>query len=281
MSYPAKLLRIRPRDLAIAAVATGLCFVVPVAAQYGTGMNQGPAAASAFAGSVPTGAATNEVLNLTLRDAITRAMRYNLATVESGENSRIARGQRLISLSKLLPQVSVGASENVQQLSLATLGIKIPGVPNVIGPFSYSSVDGNLSQTLFSFESIQRFRAARTAEEAAQLGYNDVLDVVTLAVGNAYLQVIEANSRIEAQEAQVRNARALYDQALDQVQAGTAPRIDLTRTEVQLHTEEYNLSVSRNNFAVAKLDLSRAIGLPAGVWLDHIGTRDVCLVQTA
>jgi outer membrane protein TolC len=36
----------------------------------------------------------------------------------------------------------------------------------------------------------------------------------------------------------------------------------VTRTEVQLHTEEYNLSVARNNFAVAKLALGRAIGLP-------------------
>jgi outer membrane protein TolC len=146
--------------------------------------------------------------------------------------------------------------------------LKLPGVPRVVGPFSYSSVDANLSQTLFSFESIQRFRAARTAEQAAQLTYNDVLDVVTLAVGNAYLQVIEASSRIQAQEAQVQNARALYDQAADEVQAGTAPRIDLTRSEVQLHTEEYNLSVSRNNFDIAKLDLSRAIGLPLGQEFD-------------
>src|SRR5262249_36332552 len=126
----------------------------------------------------------------TLRDAITRALRYNLATIESGENARIARGQRLLALSKLLPQISAGASENVQQLSLATLGIKnLPGIPTVIGPFAYSSVDASVSQTLFSFESIQRFRAARTAEDAAKLNYQDALDVVTLAVGNAYLQV--------------------------------------------------------------------------------------------
>jgi outer membrane protein TolC len=208
------------------------------------------------------------VLHLSLRDAITRALRYNLATIESGENARIARGQRLLALSKLLPQVSAGVSENLGQTNLATFGLKLPNIPAVIGPYSYSSVDASLSQTLFSFESIQRFRAARTAEQAAQLSYNDVLDVVTLAVGSAYLQVIEASSRIEAQEAQVRNARALYDQALDQVQAGTAPRIDLTRSEVQLHTEQYNLSVSRNNFAVSKLDLSRAIGLPLGQEFD-------------
>jgi outer membrane protein TolC len=133
-----------------------------------------------------------------------------------------------------------------------------------VGPFSYTSVDATASQTLFSFESIQRFRSARTAEQAAQLSYQDILDAVTLTVGNAYLQVIETDSRIQAQEAQVRNARALYDQALDEVQAGTSPRIEATRTEVQLHTEEYNLSVTRNNFAVAKLTLGRAIGLPLG-----------------
>ncbi len=186
-------------------------------------------------------------------------------TIESGQNAQIARGQRLIALSKLLPQVSAGLSENVEQLSLATFGLQqIQGIPNIVGPSSYTSVDGAVSQTLFSFESIQRFRAARTAEQAAQLSYQDILDAVTLTVGNAYLQVIEADSRIQAQEAQVRNARALYDQALDELQAGTSPRIEATRTEVQLRTEEYNLSVARNNFQLAKLTLGRAIGLPLG-----------------
>src|SRR4029077_2171041 len=92
-----------------------------------------------------------------------------------------------------------------------------------VGPFGYSSVDASVSQTLFSYESIQRFRAARTAEQAAQLSYQDILDVVTLTVGNAYLRIIEADSRIKAQEAQVQNARALYDRAVDQVTAGGAP----------------------------------------------------------
>jgi outer membrane protein TolC len=215
-------------------------------------------------GSVPSGPASDQIIRLTLRDAVSMALKYNLGTIESGENTQIARGQRLLALSKLLPQVSAGASENVTQANLATLGIKKLPIPNVIGPYSYSTVDANLSQTVFSFESIQRFRAARTAEQAAQLSYQDILDVVTLTVGNAYLQIIEAGSRIEAQEAQVRNARALYDQAVDQVQAGTAPRIDATRTEVQLHTEEFNLSIARNNFEVAKLTLGRAIGLPLG-----------------
>src|SRR5258706_8873485 len=223
---------------------------------------------SAVTGSVSGGAATNDVIRLSLQDAINMALRYNLGAIESGENVQITRGQRLISLSNLLPEVSAGAYENVAQTSLATFGFKLPGVPTVIGPYSYSTVEASLSQTLFSFESIQRFRAARTAEQAAQLSYQDILDVVTLTVGNAYLQVIETSSRIEAQQAQVRNAQALFDQAVGEYQAGTSPRIDATRTEVQFHTEEYNLSFARNNFAIAKLTLARAIGLPLGQAFD-------------
>src|SRR5581483_10603937 len=166
------------------------------------------------------------------------------------------------------PHVAAGASENVEQFSSATLGIKIPQVPAVTGPFSYSTAQASASQLLFGFESIQRFRAARTAEEAAQLTYNDTLDVITLVVGNAYLGVIEANSRIAAAEAQVRNAQALNNQATEQLHAGTSPRIEVTRSGVQLHTEQYNLSIARNNFEIAKLNLSRAIGLPLGQKFD-------------
>jgi len=268
---------------AILLLTTILCGVVPAAAQYNPGsgamtsyevsQSSGRVQGTVFAGSVPSGPATTEVLHLTLRDAVSRALRYNLGTIESGENVTTARGQRLLALSNLLPQISAGVSANVDQTSLASFGIKnVPGLPNVLGPYSYSSADATVSATLFNFSSIQRFRAARTAEQAARLSYQDTLDAVTLAVGNAYLEVIESASRIEAQQAQVRNAQALYDQALDSFQAGTAPKIDVTRTEVQLHTEQYNLSVARNNFEVAKLNLARAIGLPLGQQFDLADT---------
>ena len=223
---------------------------------------------SANFGSVPSGTATNEVLHLTLRDAINGAIRYNLGQIESGENARIARGERLRALSALLPRVSAGASENIEQVSKASVGIKIPQIPAVIGPVSYSTAQATASQTLFRFESIQHFRAADSAEKAAQLAYSDTLDVITLIVGSAYLQVIQAGSRVTTEEAQVKNAQALYDQAVDQLQAGTSPKIDVTRSGVQLHTEQYNLSIARNNFAIAKLNLSRAIGLPLGQAFD-------------
>jgi outer membrane protein TolC len=203
-------------------------------------------------------------VKLTFRDAINMALRYNLGQIEGRENVQAVRGQRLQALSLLLPQVNAGLTENVEQITTAPLGIKSPTIPSVLGPFSYSTAQASASLTIFSFESIQRFRAARTAELASQLSYNDTLDVITLTVGNLYLQVIEQSSRIVAAEAQVRNAQAVYDQAVEDLQAGTSPKIDVTRSGVQLHTEQYNLSIARNNFAIGKLNLGRAIGLPLG-----------------
>ena len=235
-----------------------LVFTLPSVAQRAANQS------TTILGSVPSGPATGEVKKLTLRDAINMALRYNLGQIEGTENVRATRGERLRALSYLLPQVNAGVAENVAQITTAALGIKSPAIPSILGPFSYSTAEATLTQTLFSVQSIQRFRAARTAEQAAQLSYDDTLDVITLTVGTSYLEVIQAASRIDAAEAQVRNAQAIYDQAQEELHAGTSPKIDVTRSGVQLHTEQYNLSVARNNFAIAKLNLGRAIGLPLG-----------------
>ncbi|HEY1305099.1 MAG TPA: TolC family protein [Vicinamibacterales bacterium] len=222
---------------------------------------------SQTSGSVPTGAATADVRRLTLRDAIGMALEYNLGAVESAEITRAARGQRLQALSVLLPQVSFGALHNRERVTSASFGFSgLPGfpVPSVIGPFGFSTASASVSQVVFNMESIQRLRASQTAEQAALLSHDDTLDLVTLSVGNAYLRGIEAASRIEATEAQVRQAQALYDRASAAFAAGTSPKIDVTRTSVELHTEQYNLTVARNNLAIAKLTLARAIGLPLG-----------------
>jgi outer membrane protein TolC len=178
------------RRLAAVLASVVLLFVaVGASAQATSGGSS--SVSSLISGSVPTGVATGEVMQLTLRDSINMALRYNLGAVESGESSRSARGQRLLALSHLLPQVSASAQENVSQYSMATLGLKLPSISGVVGPYSYTTAGLSASQSLFSLESVQRLRAARTAEQAAQLDYKDTLDVVTLTVGNSYLQVLQ------------------------------------------------------------------------------------------
>src|SRR5215471_2850953 len=227
----------------------------------------GPTPISQISGSAAAGPVTAEVRRLTLRDAIEMAVRYNLGAIESEAAAHAAKGQRVQALSALLPQVSLGASYNKAQVTAASLGFSstpsVP-VPAVIGPFHYSSIVASANQTIFNLESIRRFQAAQTAEQAAAFSSDDVLDLITVAVGNGYLLIIDAASRIEAADAEVRNAQALFDQAVEALAAGTSPKIDVTRTSVQLHTDQFNQTVARNNFAIAKLNLARVIGLPLG-----------------
>ena len=69
---------------------------------------------------------------------------------------------------------------------------------------------------------------------------------------------------METAEAQMQNAQALYDKAVDQQNAGLSPAIDTLRARVELQNRQQQLIVSRNDYAKQKLALVRAIGLPVG-----------------
>jgi outer membrane protein TolC len=100
--------------------------------------------------------------------------------------------------------------------------------------------------------------------KSAEYTYKDARDLVVLAVGYTYLQAIADEARIETAEAQVKTAQALFDQATDQVSAGTSPAIDGLRAKVELQTRQQQLIQAKNNFAIQKLTVSRVIGLAPG-----------------
>jgi outer membrane protein TolC len=223
---------------------------------------------SQFQGSVPAGTASSTPVPLTVREAIDRGLRANLGLLVSNSASEIARGQRLVSLSALLPSVTGQISQTEEQSSLKTLGLKfsIPGVyiPTIIGPFHYTDVRASASWNVFDYSAIRNHRSARESERAARLSAQDARDLVVQAVAAGYLQIVADASRIDAIRSQVQTARALYDRAADQRRAGTAAGIDVLRSQVELQQQQQRLLAAENQFAQDKLALGRAIGLPSG-----------------
>ena len=227
-----------------------------------------PGSQSPFTGSEPEGKATPEVLQLNFQDAIDLGLRNNLGLLISGDQTITARGERWKELSNLLPNFQAQLQENVETESLTALGFKsnlfpFP-LPRVIGPFNYFDARASVSQSLFNFKDFEQERAASARLKSAQYSFKDAREVVVLAVGNAYLQAIATASRIETTEAQVTNAQALYDKAVDQQKAGLYPAIDTLRAQVELQTRQQQLIAARNDFAKQKLSLARIIGLPPG-----------------
>jgi outer membrane protein TolC len=217
-------------------------------------------------GSVPEAKATPGVLQLTFTDAIERALRQNLAGLLSEYNTIEARGEKWQQLSDLLPNVSGDMQEVREKVSLQALGFTgslFPGqnLPRVIGPFSYFDVRASATQRVFDWKSIQKYRSSVIGEGVARYNLKDARDLVVLATGNAYLQAIAGAARVETSEAQVESAKALYNKAVAQQQAGVAPAIDTLRAQVEYQTRQQQLIQAANDFAKQKISLARVIGL--------------------
>jgi outer membrane protein TolC len=94
------------------------------------------------------------------------------------------------------------------------------------------------------------------------LSADDARDLVVLAVGGTYLEVIATQAKIEAAVAQLNTANALYKQASEQRLAGVVAQTDLNRSQIQMLTQQQRLVSLRNDYAKLMINLARLTGLP-------------------
>jgi outer membrane protein TolC len=223
-----------------------------------------------YQGSVPSADKAGAPLQLSLDEAVRRGLQYNLGPVGFQQLIRQAQGIEKTQRANLLPQISGGLTLNDQQTDLAALGfssIKSPAAaafPTVIGPFHYFDFRAGLSQSIFDATRLKNYRASQENVKASQFAAQDARDLVVLAVAGAYLQTIAVAARIESARAQVATAQASFQQASDRFTAGTAPRIDAMRSQVELQTQQQRLTSVENDFAKLKISFGRLIGLAGG-----------------
>jgi len=221
-----------------------------------------PPTSTDYQGSVTKGAASAQVIDLSLDDAIQRGLQSNLGIILSGTNTAGARAARLSQLQSLLPGIDFTAKEAAQQTDLPAEGLRIPGFPKIIGPFGYTDVRASLTWSLVDIQSLRDYLAARHNFAAAQLSAADARDMVVLTVGNAYLLVLADQTNVSSVQAQVATAKVSLNQAVDNHQAGTAPLLDELRARVDYQSLEQQLIAAEDSLEKDKLALARTIGLP-------------------
>ena len=221
-------------------------------------------ATNPYSGSVPTKIIAGTIA-LSLQDAINLGLKNNLGLLLSRADTRAARGQRWEELSALLPHVTAAPYVDESKINLAELGFTnvatIFHISNAVGPFSYFDARAAVTQTLFDWKSINAARAASQSVKSADYTLLDAHDLIVLTVGYVYFQAIADEARIATDEAQVAAAQALFDQASDQVKAGTAADIDALRSKVELQTRQQQLIQARNDFGIQKITVTRVVGL--------------------
>jgi outer membrane protein TolC len=230
---------------------------------YGAGgQNGAQPTQDSFKGSIVSGKATDGVLELSLDEAIQRGLRQNLGLILQTSSVKNSSGQRLEELQALLPTVTAAASIEVQQINLAAYGLKFPGIAPIIGPFQVVDFRAYLTQNLVNVSALKNYIAAKHNFEGAKLTAEDARDLVVLTVGNAYLLCIADSARIDAVTAELATSKVSLDQAVAAHDAGTSPKLDVLRAQVDYQNEQQALISTKNNFEKDKLALARTIGLP-------------------
>jgi len=70
----------------------------------------------------------------------------------------------------------------------------------------------SLTQSILDLTARNNYRSANEVYRANQFSVRDARDLVVLAVGGAYLQVIATKERVKSARAQFETANALYQQ---------------------------------------------------------------------
>ena len=250
-------MKIRSKSIVL-ALAAGLMTVATATAQTGDG--QLGSNTSPFMGSAPNAAVSATPIELSVKDAVLRALQFNLGLLLQEQAVKNANGARWRALAELLPDVSAGLITSRQIINLEAYGFQAD--PSVIGPFNVYDARVYASQPLLDLRAINDAKAASANERAQKLGIRTARDLVTLVAVNLYLEAVAGASRIEAANAQQDTADALYRQANDMKQAGLVAGVDVLRAQVQLQNQRQRTIRVENEFEKSKLQLARAIGLP-------------------
>lgn len=208
---------------------------------------------------------------LSLADALKRGLSYNLGSVGVAQSALQASAQLRIARSALLPNINGSLSETVEQVDLAALGVRFSpppalaglfSFPTVQGPFNYFNLQASLSQNIVNLTAIDNYRSARATAQAGRYSMEDARNLIALAVGGAYLQVLAAQARADAAQVQLDTATAVFQQSSEQHAQGVLGRLNVDQNQVRSLTQQQQLITLRNDLAKQKINLARLIGLP-------------------
>jgi len=249
---------------------TGLLSGLPCARAQA---NPNNSAQNPYVGSVQAVAATPDVKQLSLDDAIRLGIEHNLALTLAHLNEKSADAQKLQLENALLPNLSVHGETGLHQLNLRAGGFtpsvltKFGVPPDQAATYPYVvKVDStigqvNLSQALFTWAGWDVWKAAKANQRAAYYASQSSRGLVVLNVGTAYLQALAASSQVDYAEALLKTDETLLYQAQEEHKAGTAANLDELRARVQYQTQQLTLIQAQNDFEKSKIALNRQIGL--------------------
>lgn len=197
-------------------------------------------------------------LEVTLTEAIQRALQVQPAMVQARGDQRTAGASKLRSYGAFIPSVtpSISASRG-NAARVDQQGNPLPG-GNV---YTYT---GNLSLQLDLFDGFKRFadlKASSATDEAADAGMVNQRFQTTLQTKQAFYNALANEALVRVADAQVTRAQQQLQISVEKLHAGSATRSDSLRSTVEYGNARIALLQARANLATAQAQLGRQIGV--------------------
>jgi outer membrane protein TolC len=165
----------------------------------------------------------------TLDAALASVERTNLTVLLSRETVLQAIEQATVTRASTLPLVTGTMQQRRNKaVPLTNTGATSPRPTNRFDAL----LNGSLP--LLDFQRWTSNRSSRLATEVAQADYNSVLQLVQASVAQLYFAHLRNLRRLEVLDANIVRARILLELARNQLEAGVATQIDITRAQAQL-----------------------------------------------
>jgi outer membrane protein len=192
-----------------------------------------------------------------LAELIDLAQRHNPETREAWQAARAKADDLGIARSQLFPTLTaVVLASSMRQAALLsshfdrqTEGLFIP----------------ELHVTWLVFDGGERGATIDTAKAnllAADVSFNDTHRKLIYVVSSAYYHLLNARGQREAEEASLKNAQAVEEQAHSRLDNGMATRPDLLESTAARSQAEYDLQAAIGAEAIAHGELATSMGLP-------------------
>ena len=197
------------------------------------------------------------VLRLSLKDAIEAALDKSPQVRLYKERIEAARSASRTQLGALLPNLSGSSKFTNQTFFLGTIG----GAPVRTQPFDIADARGTLSQSLFSWSLIERWRASRAALAVSEMESDTTKNDTMATVALHYLEVLRNSETAAARTANVELYMELVAYIKGRQSGGMATGLDTARLETQLENERQRLELAKSDVERAKLILINALGV--------------------
>jgi len=210
--------------------------------------------------AVPAAAQQMEV---TLQDAVQRALQVQPAMIQARGDQRNASAGMLATNGEYLPTLQGNGSYG------RAGGTRLNSQTNqIITAPATTTFQGSVSASLELFDGFRRFAdrgSAGATSDAADAGLVNQQFQVVLATKQLFYDALAREELVRVAQSQVRRAQQQLQISVDKLHAGSATRSDSLRSTVDYGNARIALLEAQANLATAQANLGRQIGVDHSV----------------